>query len=240
MTYLPVRGWAAFHGSWKAVLTALFNCSPRPSATPACFTGGFYLTPTDSTTYIIATKPSESIPLQISWDTSCLPAAEKVDIWLNSQAARIHYYKGVPNRPLKDAPKLKVEGIDQGQFKGRGYYEAQVMPRWWNTTIVVGGPEEKVNLQIRIVEHGTQPFLSTLPAGPSFTVSYTPPSKGNLPPEANNEVLETGFTTVDDSIVEEESKATSKAWVVAAVLVPLVLITVGVGLWRWKRRKNGV
>jgi len=206
-----------------------------PVTSPECFTGGFYLAPASGALYTIAPKPSESTPLQISWDTSCLPTAKKVDIWLNAPGVRIHYYSGVPNTPLKKAPKLDVEGVDNEQFKGKGYYEAMLMPRWWNTTAVVGGPEDKTSLQIRIVEHGLQPFLSPLPAGPSFIASYTAPSEGNIPDEANLDKFDNGITEVD------EKKGTSKGGIAAGVLVPLILIALAVGVWiRWKRSKEEV
>ncbi|KAF6754634.1 hypothetical protein DFP72DRAFT_1009274 [Ephemerocybe angulata] len=157
-----------------------------------------------------STIPS-STPLLITWDPTCL-TSPSIDIYLYAPGLsppRVHLWSGLA---------LK-----------RGSYEATLMPRWWNST-------ETAALQLQIVGAGEAPFLSPLPAGPVFTATYTAPSNGVVPPEADTTKIETGITVVND--LSKSSSSLSKGKTAVAVLLPLILIAAGVLGWmKWKRSK---
>ncbi|KAF6754639.1 hypothetical protein DFP72DRAFT_1068217 [Ephemerocybe angulata] len=154
---------------------------------------------------------SSSTPLLITWDPTCL-TSPSIDIYLYA--------------PGLSPPRIHLW---QALALSRGSYEATLMPRWWNAT-------ETAALQLQIVGAGEAPFLSTLPAGPVFTATYTPPANGVIPPEADTTKIETGITVVND--LSKSSSSLSKGKTAVAVLLPLILIVAGVLGWmKWKRSK---
>lgn len=154
---------------------------------------------------------SSSSPLLITWDPTCL-TSPSIDIYLYA--------------PGLSPPRIHLW---QALALSRGSYEATLMPRWWNST-------ESASLQLQIVGAGEAPFLSTLPAGPVFTATYTAPANGVVPPEADTTKIETGITVVND--LSKSSSSLSKGKTAVAVLIPLLLVVGAVmGYLKWKRSK---
>ncbi|THU76115.1 hypothetical protein K435DRAFT_879686 [Dendrothele bispora CBS 962.96] len=165
-----------------------------------CLSGGFYKTPTTSSTI------NALYPLNITWDPTCLtPANDKADIYLfapNLENPRLHLWSGVTF--------------------SEGSYNTTIKPRWWNAT-------SSQSLQLLILQHGDAPFMATLPAGPVFTATYSAPSSGETPDIADisKSSSDTGVTKVDASPAETPSSHKGK--IAAAVLVPL-LVLIGLGV----------
>jgi len=109
-----------------------------------------------------------------------------------------------------------------------GYYEINLLPRWWNST-------SSQELQLTIIEAGNPPFLASLPAGPIFTATYTEPSTG-APEEADTTVVDSGITNV--GAVEEKSSM-SGGKIAAAVIVPLLFVAIAIAAYiRFARKKR--
>ncbi|KAJ3751181.1 hypothetical protein DFH05DRAFT_167916 [Lentinula detonsa] len=181
----------------------------KRTTSSSCLTGGFYTNPVSGAT-IDSLKT-----LNITWDTSCLtPSNDEVDIYLYAPSAatpRLHLWEDVPF--------------------GKGYYEADLMPRWWNST-------SSEQLQLLIIQSGDAPFLATLPAGPVFTATYSTPSSGT--PES----AETSLASTDSGITEVQSTASSTSSshlsggkIAAAVLMPL-LVVASLAAFFWIRRSR--
>ncbi|KAI6127174.1 hypothetical protein F5141DRAFT_1249938 [Pisolithus sp. B1] len=93
-------------------------------------------------------------------------------------------------------------------------------PKWWNDS-------SSIQLQLSIVTSGTQPFLSPFPAGPVFTATYTAPTSGSTPADAN---LSTPDTVTYVNNFPTPSSLTSGK-IAAGVLVPLFFIGLGVAYY---------
>ncbi|KAI4527748.1 hypothetical protein K525DRAFT_231704 [Schizophyllum commune Loenen D] len=174
-----------------------------------CSKGGFYKEPT-SNAEINALET-----LSISWDTSCL-TSQQADIYLyapGTQSSRIHIWEGVT---FSD-----------------GHYDAELKPRWWNSTA-------SQKLQLSIVEAGAAPFLSPYPAGPVFTAKYEAP-EGDTPEAADTSKNsdDVGITQVQSATSEESSKGLSKGAVAAAVIVPILFVAMLVAAYIRMSRKRG-
>ncbi|KAL1748228.1 hypothetical protein HDZ31DRAFT_79780 [Schizophyllum fasciatum] len=174
-----------------------------------CSNGGFYKEPS-SNAEINALET-----LSISWDTSCL-SSQQADIYLyapGTQSSRIHIWEGVT---FSD-----------------GHYDAELKPRWWNST-------SSQKLQLSIVEAGTAPFLSPFPAGPVFTAKYEAPDSGT-PESADTSKTsdDVGITQVNSAESEESSPGLSKGAVAAAVIVPILFVAMLVAVYiRMSRRRR--
>lgn len=172
----------------------------------ACATGGFYTNPTTGMTV------SSANPLNISWDTSCLSDTSAVDIYLIAPGltnSRIHEWQSV-NFAL-------------------GSYQTTLEPRWWNDS-------SSVPLQLSIVTSGTQPFLSPLPAGPIFTATYTAPTSGSTPADAD---LNSPSYTVTNVNNFPTNSSLSKGKIAAGILVPLFFIALGIYVYIKIKRSKG-
>lgn len=172
----------------------------------ACATGGFYTSPTTGMTV------SSANPLNITWDTSCLPNTSAVDIYLIAPgltSSRIHEWQNV-NFAL-------------------GSYQTTLEPRWWNDS-------SSVPLQLSIVTSGTQPFLSPFPAGPIFTATYTAPTSGSTPADANLNSPSYTVTYVNNF---PTNSSLSKGKIAAGLLVPLFFIALGVYVYIKISRAKG-
>jgi hypothetical protein len=149
-------------------------------------------------------------PLNITWDTTCLNSST-VDLYLyapGSNRSRIHVWEGVEF------------------FKGS--YNATLNPGWWNST-------SSMSLQITIIDSGTPPFLSTLPAGPVFTATYTAPP-GGAPPQTTQS--DNGITQVNNVASNtEQSLAPGKT--AAAVIMPLLIVALIIGIYLKISRARG-
>jgi hypothetical protein len=162
-----------------------------------------------------STVDSLNQPLNITWDSSCL-SCQEIDIYLYA-----------PNSPL---PRIHVwENI----ALSRGSYSAQLMPRWWNAT-------QSEQLQVIIVPTGDPPFMSTFPAGPVFSATYSPSSSATSPPAAaDTSIVDSGVTRVNDVANQQASKKASSGRAAAGVLIPLILIALAVAAYvRWKRLRE--
>ncbi|KAJ3975309.1 hypothetical protein EV361DRAFT_946260 [Lentinula raphanica] len=182
------------------------------SSSSSCLTGGFYTNPTSGAT-IDSLKT-----LNITWDTSCLtPSNDEVDIYLYAPSAatpRLHLWEDVPF--------------------SKGYYEAELMPRWWNST-------SSEQLQLLIIQSGDAPFLATLPAGPVFTATYTTPTSGT-PESAQTSLASTdsGITEVQSTASSTSSSHLSGGKIAAAVIMPLLAVTaLAVFFWIKRSRAKG-
>ncbi|KAI6102597.1 hypothetical protein EDD16DRAFT_1715953 [Pisolithus croceorrhizus] len=83
------------------------------------------------------------------------------------------------------------------------------------------------SLHLSIVTSGTQPFLSPFPAGPVFIATYTAPTSGSTPANAN---LSTPDTVTYVNNFPTPSSLTSGK-IAAGVLVPPFLIGLGVAYY---------
>ncbi|KAE9409706.1 hypothetical protein BT96DRAFT_931836 [Gymnopus androsaceus JB14] len=156
----------------------------------SCLSGGFYTNPTSGSSI------NSLNALNITWDTSCLtPAGNVVDIYLYAPSAstpRIHIWESVPYK--------------------QGWYNATLMPRWWNSTA-------SEQLQLLIIESGDAPFMATLPPGPVFTATYVAPSSGT--PAAADTSLnsdDSGITTVAATSSSSSKSGLSKGKIAAATI----------------------
>ncbi|KAG9312408.1 hypothetical protein JVU11DRAFT_6789 [Chiua virens] len=171
----------------------------------SCTSGGFYTNPT------VGMTVSSANPLNISWDTSCLPGTSAVDIYLIAPtlaSSRIHEWQSV-NFAL-------------------GTYQTTLEPKWWNDS-------SSIPLQLSIVTSGSQPFLSPLPAGPVFTATYAAPSDGSTPAAAdlsspNSVTYVNNFPT---------NTSSSKGKIAAGVLIPLLFLAVGIYVYIRRIRAKG-
>jgi hypothetical protein len=138
-----------------------------------------------------------NLPMNITWDTTCLKSTA-VDIYLYAPGAsetRLHLWETV-NYLL-------------------GSYNATLKPKWWNATA-------SVQLQIGIVEAGTPPFASNLPAGPVFTAVYNKSSSSaNL---ANADTSNPGAAVTKVSNFPTPKKPLAGGKTAAAVIMPLLII----------------
>lgn len=147
-------------------------------------------------------------PLKITWDSSCITNSDLVDIWLYIPGRAVHRYAGISNKKHE--------------------YTAKLMPRWWNNT-------SPMNLQLRILPSEAAPFTSDLPAGPIFSATYTLPTDGSVPVEADTTQVDLGTTFVNDNA--KGGMTSGKA--AAAVLIPLIFIGLCVGAYlKWKRGRG--
>ncbi|KAF9028140.1 hypothetical protein BDZ89DRAFT_932729, partial [Hymenopellis radicata] len=150
-------------------------------------------------------------PLAVTWKASCL-SSSSVDIYLYAPALNssvLNIWQGVTNE---------------------GSYNATIMQRWYKNA-------PNVQLQLRIVERGASPFLSTLAAGPIFNVTYVAPASG-APASADTTKTDSGVEVVG-AASESSGSHITKGGVAAAVIFPLLFAAVCVYAYiRWQRRKR--
>ncbi|EMD36089.1 hypothetical protein CERSUDRAFT_115995 [Gelatoporia subvermispora B] len=154
------------------------------------------------------TVPSGSF--NITWDTSCMTTTA-VDIYLYNPGATppiIHEWQTVDFAP--------------------GSYVADLKPKWWNSTA-------SVNLQLSIVPAGSSLFMVTMPAGPVFSATYTAPTSGPTPADADTSQPDAAIQTVNN--VPSSKHGPSRGAVAAAVLLPLLLV-IGIGVYFYIRRSR--
>ncbi|KAA1473199.1 hypothetical protein DENSPDRAFT_859800 [Dentipellis sp. KUC8613] len=166
----------------------------------SCSTGGFYKSPTAGQSL------DSSSPINIAWDTSCLPNAKDVDIYLYAPGAQqplLHTWRSV--------------------FYSKGSYSDTLQPKWWNST-------DKINLQLTIVEAGSPSFMSPFPAGPVFTATNSASSgSSGLAGDASSNTNNAGGVTVVNN-EPATHHGPSKGVIAAAVIVPILFIALLVGL----------
>ncbi|RDB21605.1 hypothetical protein Hypma_011209 [Hypsizygus marmoreus] len=181
-------GFASFHQVHKPQHN---HHEKRATPNPGCFTGGFYTSPKNGATI------DSLVPLEVTWDTTCLDT-NLIDIHLLAPGAsqittEVTIWKDVPLGDGKKTLNLK--------------------PRWWNST-------STMSLQLSIVPAGSLPALTTLPAGPVITATYTAPASGPVPEAADvtkNNVSDTTTAALTKSHMSPGKTA-------AAVLLPLLFV----------------
>ncbi|KAJ3524482.1 hypothetical protein NM688_g8551 [Phlebia brevispora] len=139
---------------------------------------------------------SSSDALNITWDTTCM-STDAVDIYLYAPGASkslIHLWETVAFAP--------------------GSYQTSLMPKWWNAT-------SSVNLQLSIIQSGMPPYMQTIPAGPIFTATYTAPTSGSTPADADTSIPDSTTQVVNNL---PKSNHLSKGKVAAAVIMPLLIV----------------
>ncbi|KAF9263681.1 hypothetical protein L218DRAFT_944487 [Marasmius fiardii PR-910] len=197
--------------------------SHHKRATPdSCLKGGFYKSPTASSTYTISSDGGDaSAKISVSWDPACMPEItsqkqDLCDIYLlnpTARSAKIHLWTNV-------------------QFSA-GSTTLTLNPAWWNGT-------SSTNLQLSIVAHNDIPFLSPLPAAPYFKVNYDsskPPAfLVNDPGFGNSGTTDVSGATEKKAAAE---KSLSKGKIAVGVLIPLLCIALGIFAYiKWQRRKG--
>ncbi|KAJ7081038.1 hypothetical protein C8R43DRAFT_343131 [Mycena crocata] len=223
---------------------APFRHAPKPNAgvksvkrdegtsDASCATGAFYASPAlgTSVSFSPPSDSSTSTPLSITWrpSLSCLlPTPSLVDIYLYAPGLaqpRLHWWEGVPY--------------------STGNYSVDVKPSWW-------GSVESVSLQVMVVPGGTPPFLSTIPAGPVFTATYTSTSANSTSgaaastPNANtgaddgHTIITPSSSTSLNNSSSLNSHKLSPGKTAAAVLLPLLtVILLGAVYLKWQRAKG--
>ncbi|KAF9222239.1 hypothetical protein BS17DRAFT_756392 [Gyrodon lividus] len=183
------------------------HAGARPSLhkRDSCTSGGFYTNPTTGMTI------SSSDAFNMSWDTSCMPDTQAVDIYLIAP--------GLPNSRIHEWQNVNF---------GLGSYQTTLEPRWWNDS-------SSVSLQLSIVPSGTQPFLSNFPAAPVFTATYTAPTSGSTPATADLTAPNTA-TYVNNF---PTNTSLSKGKIAAGVLIPLLFIALGIATYIRISRARG-
>ncbi|GLB42567.1 hypothetical protein LshimejAT787_1200160 [Lyophyllum shimeji] len=178
---------------------------------PSCATGGFYKAPANGA------KIDSLKPLDIEWDSTCLDTA-KVDIHLLEP--------GFNGDTTEMAVWPNVNFAD-------GKHSVTIKPKWWNAT-------SSVNLELTIVPAGTVPGSTTLPAGPIFAATYTPPADGSIPPTADTSKPDNPNQANSDVMSGAgTNKSLSGGRTAAAVLLPLLIVGLAIFLYlRYQRRKS--
>ncbi|KAK7028692.1 hypothetical protein R3P38DRAFT_3267532 [Favolaschia claudopus] len=164
---------------------------------PSCATGAFYTSPA------LGASLSASSPLPLTWSPSlsCLqPAPSLLDVYLSA--------------PGDASPLLrKWEGVPYAA----GAYNLTVNPGWYNSAAAK-------QVQIMAVPAGTPVFLSTIPAGPVFTLTFA--SDAAAGDAAKGELAASGgTTTVTPTTLSGVSHHTMSAGKkAAAILLPLLFV----------------
>ncbi|KAF8321186.1 hypothetical protein DL93DRAFT_1613305 [Clavulina sp. PMI_390] len=108
-----------------------------------CTGSAFYTAPTSGQSV------DSSKQVTFSWDNSCLnPAPQYVDLYLYA--------------PQKNSSM--IQAFDSASYSD-GKLQTTLDPNWW-------GSDASVQLQLQIVQHGANQFMSDVPAGPLWTATY--------------------------------------------------------------------
>ncbi|KAG8951909.1 hypothetical protein FRC03_012340 [Tulasnella sp. 419] len=170
---------------------------------------GLYVAPTEGQ------QVDTSKPLTVSWDNTCMdPAPQKVDIYLNA--------------PLSNSPEIHYwTDVDYA----KGTVDLELRPKWWNST-------STITLQLNIVKANTPSFLTDFGAAPKFVAKYdaTAASATGVPAAADTSVPDEPYTTVNNSY---KPGGLSKGSLAAAVLIPLLVVGVALGVYvKFSRAKE--
>ncbi|KAG6818983.1 hypothetical protein H0H93_016653 [Arthromyces matolae] len=202
-------GFAPMHAHHKPHHPRSQILSSRASSN--CTTGGFYHSPSAS-----STAPSNS-PLLISWDTTCL-SSTKVDIHLIAPS-----YSGGSNEAAS------WTGINNAD----GQKSVTLNPAWWNNTA-------SFQLQLVIVQAGLPTAMATLPAGPVFTVTNNGTSS-SASSSSSSSSSSSGDSTTGTIGNTGTSKSLSGGKTAAAVIFPLLAVGVALFFYiRHHRRKSNI
>jgi hypothetical protein len=177
--------------------------------------GDLYTAPALGAT-IDATKP-----IKFTWNTACAISTPQVDLYLNE-----------PNSGL-------IQAWQNVDFKS-GQFEVQLRPKWWNST-------ETAHLQLSILGAGLQSWDTQSPAGPIFTVNY--PASAMFTTVTDGGAVKTNTAAaaatqsadgIFNDVASTKSGGISKGGIAAAVVVPIlvVILAVGVAIRFWRQRET--
>lgn len=105
------------------------------------------------------------------------------------------------------------------------------MPRWWNSTA-------SESLQVLIAEANTPPFLASYTSGPLITATYVAPSGTSVPAAADTSIVDSGITAVGN-LNTSTSKGLAPGKTAAAVLMPLLVVFLAIGVYFKMQRAKG-
>lgn len=164
----------------------------------SCSSSDFYTSPTAGESIDSSKKTT------FTWSTKCIdPAPQYVDLYL---------YAPAKNDSM-------IQAFDSAKYTD-GKLETTLDPNWW-------GLDANVSLQLQIVSHGSNQFMSSLPTGPVWTATYDS-SKG-VPPAPSS-----GSPTVAQR-VKNIIHAIPGGSVAAAVIFPLLFVA-GIAFWFIRRQ----
>ncbi|KDQ09781.1 hypothetical protein BOTBODRAFT_178691 [Botryobasidium botryosum FD-172 SS1] len=165
-----------------------------------CTSGGFYTAPS-----VNSSPFNSSNPITFSWNPTCLsPPPSTVDIYLYAPSATkplIHQFPGVDYSP--------------------GIYQATLQPSWWAFA-------PSVALQLNIVPHGTPTFLTTLPPGPFFNVTYDQSTNPSAKPGSGSTNISAPYQVEHNNY---SGGGLSKGALAAAVIAPILVVAVALAIY---------
>ncbi|WWC85630.1 uncharacterized protein L201_000496 [Kwoniella dendrophila CBS 6074] len=181
--------------------------------------GDLYIYP-KSTDKVDATQP-----VTFKWDTTCPVSSQQITLSLYGGSTGV------------------IKQFGNKDFSA-GQLTIQLQPKWWNDT-------ETANLQMSISASGADSFMSdSTPAGPVFQVTY--PASAMFSTTTDNGQIKTSTaaaaaTQSKDAVFQDvsstnssEKSGISKGAIAAAVIVPLLVVSVliAVAVKFWRNREN--
>jgi hypothetical protein len=150
----------------------------------------------------------------ISWNSACLNTTSQIDIYLYA--------------PLQPSSSLPIHAWTHVPASV-GSYDVKLAPKWWNAT-------SSVELSLNIVPSGNQPWDSNFSYGPTWYATYTAPTDGSAPPA--DAIV--GGSSTSDALISIFYKAghLTKGGTAAAVVVPLIVMFIALGIWIRKLHLN--
>jgi len=121
----------------------------------------------------------------------------------------------------------------QGLPAGRGHYETKLHPYLWNVTASVSS---STPLSLNIVPHGNEPWDTANPTGPIWNAIYTAPVGGASAPDDATPPTGGSFKIIDAFL--SAAGGLTKGGMAAAIICPLVVVGVALGLWIRKLHIN--
>ncbi len=149
-------------------------------------------------------------PITISWEPSCFQNTSGLDIYLyapqlSSAILPIHGWRNFP--------------------VGEGTQNVKLQPKWWITDPY---KSSLVQLKLNIVPSGNEPWDTANPTGPAWSANYTSPGPGKNPPD--DAIAKEGVAESVISVFYAGGGLTAGGKA-AAVICPLVVVGVLLGLW---------
>jgi hypothetical protein len=144
----------------------------------------------------------------------------------------VDLYLNEPNSGL-------IQAWQNVDFKS-GQFEVQLRPKWWNST-------ETAHLQLSILGAGLPSWDTQSPPGPVFTVNY--PASAMFTTVTDGGAVKTNTAAaaatqsadgIFNDVASTKSGGISKGGIAAAVVVPIlvVILAVGVAIRFWRQRET--
>lgn len=203
---------------------------PLPLAATTCSADEIYLSPAEGASI------TSSSDVTFKWDTSCLTGTTDVDLYLyTTSKGLLHSFPGV-------------------DFSKGEYNAGQLDPKWWNYTT-------KANVYLSIVDANLPRFLSDTPVGPTFQLLTAAEQLSTTVVQGGSTVVVAASAAIASSKAAAQATATatasgngtaagaasddpgmfssalappgglSKAVIAVAVVVPVVIVALLVGLY---------